>query len=74
LVPPRAGKAPGAPIKPPDATVPAGTAQIVLRQDFFNDVLTTIFRDMNKTFVRTVVVDTYGWIIRPGICPLSAAL
>jgi hypothetical protein len=45
---PRAGKAPGAPIKPPDATVPAGTAQIVLRQDFFNDVLTTIFRDMNQ--------------------------
>ena len=45
---PRAGKAPGAPIKAPDATIPAGTAQIVLRQDFFNDVLTTIFRDMNK--------------------------
>ena len=45
---PRAAKAPGAPILPPDASgVPPGTAQIVLRQDFFNQVLQTIFRDMN---------------------------
>jgi hypothetical protein len=45
---PRAAKAPGAPIQPPDASgVPPGTAQIVLRQDFFNQVLQTIFRDMN---------------------------
>ena len=44
----RASHAPGVPIKPPDAGgPPAGTAQIVLRQEFFNDVLTTIFRDMN---------------------------
>ncbi len=38
----------GEPIKPLDASgVPPGTAQIVLRQDFFNNVLQTIFRDMN---------------------------
>ena len=46
---PRAAKAPpGAIIQPPDPNgVPAGTAQIVLRQDFFNQILQTIFRDMN---------------------------
>ena len=45
---PRAADIPGAPIQPPDAGgVPPGTAQIVLRQQFFNEVLTTIFRDMN---------------------------
>jgi hypothetical protein len=46
---PRAAKAPpGVLIQPPDASgVPPGTAQIVLRQDFFNQILQTIFRDMN---------------------------
>jgi hypothetical protein len=45
---PRAGTAPGVPIRPPDASgVPAGTAQIVLRQDFFNDVLSHVLKDMN---------------------------
>jgi hypothetical protein len=46
---PRAAKAPpGIPIQPPDASGnPPGTAQIVLKQDFFNQVLQTIFRDMN---------------------------
>lgn len=45
---PRAAQAPGIPIAPPDAIgIPPGTAQIVLRQDFFNNVLQTIFRDMN---------------------------
>jgi len=46
---PRAANAPpGIPIQPPDPNgVPAGTAQIVLRQDFFNQILQTIFRDMN---------------------------
>jgi hypothetical protein len=46
---PRAADAPpGIPIQPPDAGgVPPGTAQIVLRQDFFNQILQTIFRDMN---------------------------
>jgi len=45
---PRAANVPGEIVKPPDATgSPAGTAQIVLRQDFFNEVLGTIFRDMN---------------------------
>lgn len=44
---PRASQSPGAPIQPPDPAGSAGAAQIVLRQDFFNEVLTTIFRDMN---------------------------
>ncbi len=45
---PRAAKAPGEPIKPPDPNgVPASTATVVLNQDFFNSVLGTIFRDMN---------------------------
>lgn len=44
---PRAAKSPGEPIKPPDASVPGGTAQIVLRQDFFNEVLGAIFKNMN---------------------------
>ena len=45
---PRAAKAPGAPIQPPDAAgAPAGTAQIVLKEEFFNHVLSTIQRDMN---------------------------
>jgi hypothetical protein len=43
---PRAGKAPGEPIRPPDADKPAGSAQVVLRQEFFNDILNTIFKDM----------------------------
>jgi hypothetical protein len=45
---PRAALAPGNPILPPDAGgTPPATAQIVLKQDFFNEVLKTIFRDMN---------------------------
>ena len=45
---PRAANVPGKPIQPPEANgLPPGTAQIVLRQDFFNNVLNTIFRDMN---------------------------
>jgi hypothetical protein len=45
---PRAAQVPGSPILPPDASgVPPGTAQIVLRQEFFNNILQTIFRDMN---------------------------
>lgn len=43
---PRAAQTPGKPIQPPDDGTPAGSAQIVLRQEFFNDVLITIFRDM----------------------------
>lgn len=43
---PRAGQVPGTPIQPPDPNgAPAGTAQIVLKQEFFNEVLKTIFRD-----------------------------
>jgi hypothetical protein len=45
---PRAGSTPGAPIQQPDPNgVPPGTAQIVLRAQFFNDVLGTIFTEMN---------------------------
>jgi hypothetical protein len=44
---PRAGQAPGVPIRPPDpAGMPAGTAQIVLRQDLFNEVVGHIMSDM----------------------------
>jgi hypothetical protein len=45
---PRAAQPPGELIKPPDAGgTPPGTAEVVLKQEFFNNVLTTIFRDMN---------------------------
>ena len=46
---PHTAIAPGKPIPPPDPNaVPApGTAQIVLRQDFFNEALGTVFSDMN---------------------------
>ena len=46
--PPRAGTVPGQPVKPPDAGgMPAGTAQVVLRPEFFNGILTTMFQQMN---------------------------
>jgi hypothetical protein len=45
---PRAARVPGELIKTQEAgNAPAGTATIVLRQEFFNEVLTAIFRDMN---------------------------
>jgi len=46
---PRAAQAPpGVPILPPDANgSPAGTANVVLNQQFFDQILATIFRDMN---------------------------
>jgi hypothetical protein len=45
---PRAAQTPGVPIPPPDASgPPAGTAQIILRQDFFNNVIGHILTDMN---------------------------
>ena len=45
---PRAVKAPGTPIQPPDPNgVPGGAAQIVLRQQFLSEALGTIFREMN---------------------------
>lgn len=44
---PRAAKAPGVRIQPPDpAGAPPGTTQIVLREEFFNHLLSTILRDM----------------------------
>jgi hypothetical protein len=45
---PRASQLPGEPIKAPDQSgVPAGTATVVLNQQFFDTILSTIFRDMN---------------------------
>ena len=44
---PAAANVPGMPIQAPDPMgSPAGTAQIVLREDFFNDILGTIFNEM----------------------------
>jgi hypothetical protein len=64
---PRASQVPGRLINPPDAIIPPGTAQIVLRQDFFNEVLTTVFRDMNKpTFdLASVGVDDRDQTVKP---------
>jgi len=46
---PRAEKLPGEPIKPLEASgPPAGTATIILNQQFFDTILGTIFRDMNE--------------------------
>ena len=46
---PRAAQTPpGVPILPPDPNgSPAGTASVVLNQQFFDTILATIFRDMN---------------------------
>lgn len=44
---PRAAQSPGSPIQAPDSGASQGAAQIVLRQEFFNEILNTIFRDMN---------------------------
>ena len=44
---PRAGQAPGAPIKAPDQSgLPPGTAQIVIREPLFNEILGTVFTQM----------------------------
>ncbi len=45
---PRAAQTPGAPIQAPDASgIPPGTATITINQQFFDTILSTIFRDMN---------------------------
>ena len=45
---PRASALPGKPIQPPDSNGAANTtATVVLNQQFFNNVLNTIFHDMN---------------------------
>ena len=47
-VPTAATKPPGVPIQAPDPNgSPAGTASVVLNQQFFDTILGTIFRDMN---------------------------
>jgi len=43
---PRAAKAPGEPIKPPDPQSQTTSAQVVIKQDLLNQVLTTIFKQM----------------------------
>src|SRR6476469_4163733 len=45
---PRASKLPGEPVQGPGNDLPAGSAQVVLRQEFFNDILGTIFRDIGQ--------------------------
>lgn len=46
---PQAAKLPGEIIQPPNqGGTPPGTAQIVLKQEFFNEILKTIFDDMNQ--------------------------
>jgi hypothetical protein len=45
---PRASQAPGVPIQAPDQAQRSGAAQIVLRQEIFNEVLAAIFRDMKN--------------------------
>lgn len=44
---PRAARAPGEPIKAPDPQHQNSTAQIVIKEDLLNQVLTTIFQQMN---------------------------
>ncbi|HXG84152.1 MAG TPA: hypothetical protein VNI84_09005, partial [Pyrinomonadaceae bacterium] len=45
---PQAAQLPGEPIKAPDQSgIPAGTVIITLNQQFFDTILSTIFRDMN---------------------------
>lgn len=45
---PAAADPPGVPIAGPEAGgPPPGTVQVVLRQEFFNDILSTIFTEMN---------------------------
>ena len=45
---PGSSDAPGEAIKPPDPGTANGSAQIVLGQDLFNQVLTTIFREISE--------------------------
>jgi hypothetical protein len=45
---PRAAQSPGTPVLAPDPAKGPASAQIVLGQDLFNQILTTIFRDINE--------------------------
>jgi hypothetical protein len=54
---PRASQRPGEPIKAPEGNEAGGTAQIVLKQDFFNEVLGAIFRDMNDPAFQLSSID-----------------
>lgn len=58
---PQAPVKPGQPIKIPDAKgTPAGTAQIVLKEEFFNSILQTIFQDMSEpTFPLQLASDQF---------------
>jgi hypothetical protein len=45
---PRSNQVPGRPVQPPGQNVDNGAALIVLKQEFFNEALDTIFRDLNR--------------------------
>lgn len=58
---PRAAKSPGEPIKPPDLQSQTTSAQVVIKQDLLNGVLTTIFRQMQPpTFPLQVGLNEQG--------------
>ncbi|MBX7173583.1 MAG: hypothetical protein K1X72_21625 [Pyrinomonadaceae bacterium] len=67
---PRNGKLPGIPIQPPESNLPA-TAQIVLKQEFFNEVLNSIFRDMNPPSFPLGEGENSA---QPGQCPSQITL
>ena len=54
---PRSAKAPGELIKPPDAQHAAPAAQVVIKEDLLNQVLTTIFQQMNPPSFPLAVSD-----------------
>lgn len=65
---PRAAQLPGEPIKVPDQSgVPAGTAIVVLNQQFFDTILSTIFRDMNAPAfpLNLTGQNNYGDMVKP---------
>lgn len=84
---PRAAEVPGKVIQQPDPNGnPGGTAQIVLKQEFFNTVLQTIFRDMNapafpiglgaenRSFDENPFAVNYGLIQETSACPNAITL
>src|SRR4051794_11060565 len=60
---PRAAKAPGEPIKPPDPQAKTTSAQVVIKQDLLNQVLQPIFRQMQPPSfpLQIAAVDTPVW-------------
>ncbi len=65
---PRAAQLPGEPIKAPEQNgIPAGTAIVVLNQQFFDTILSTIFRDMNAPAfpLNLTGQNNYGDMVKP---------